>query len=115
MTSGRQCATARATAWEPSIWLRIAGLPDRRGDSSVRLFGGIDVRPGDVFREPAPDCLGDRAESDGSCERRECAEQGRVGKWATQATASNLGRGNRADALRPKRRDDLLQSELAQR
>ena len=45
MTSGRQSATAFATATEPSIWLRIEHrLPiGAASNELVRRFGGGDV------------------------------------------------------------------------
>src|SRR5271165_7141125 len=73
MTSGRQSATASATAREPSTW-RTGQLPHLVLDPGVGSPCGGYVALGGGAREALADRAGDRVERDRSTKRREPAE-----------------------------------------
>src|SRR6478736_6562540 len=74
ITSGRHRVTARATACEPSIWLRIGQPPHRREDVLVGGLRGPRVALTHLAREPVPDRVADRPQRHLAGERGEGAE-----------------------------------------
>src|SRR5512142_2608142 len=74
-TSGRQSATASATAREPSICLRMGGLLQLRDHFRVRRARGRDVRARELLAEGLRDGGGHRVERDLAREGGEGAEQ----------------------------------------
>src|SRR6185295_13155700 len=79
MTSGRQAATASATAREPSICLDMARLPDER----ERRLGRLHVALGRRGREALADRGGHRIERHDAGDGGERPEQRRVGQRLT--------------------------------
>src|SRR5665811_1542369 len=95
ITSGRQSATARATAWDPSICLSIGETPPLLYDvlEGIRSCHGIGIA--DRTREPLPDGTDHRGERDDPGQRCEPAEQRRIGERAPEALPGEVGGGNR--------------------
>ena len=63
MTSGRQSATASATACEPSVCLSMGESPPVAGARARRPRRGGDVALGDRAGELGTDRVGDRIEA----------------------------------------------------
>src|SRR5450631_3873172 len=74
MTSGRQRATASATACEPSVCFSMGERLQLPAHDFVRLGRGGDVVGGDFAGELGMDRVSDRVERDHPRERREAAE-----------------------------------------
>src|SRR6476646_1755375 len=68
MTSGRQSATASATACEPSVCLSIGDLDERMANDLVSLGRRGDVCVGYLAAELGADRVRDRVERDESGE-----------------------------------------------
>src|ERR1051326_3272571 len=88
ITCGRQAATARATARDPSIWLSMDSLL-----YGLEGFpGGGDVGRGDRGREALADRLLQGRQPDPAGERGERAEQSGAGHGPADAPAGDVGR-----------------------
>src|SRR6516225_10384655 len=74
-TSGRQSATASATACEPSACWSIGDLFEGVADGVEGVGGGGDVAIGDLAAELVADRVRDRVEGDDAGERGKAAEQ----------------------------------------
>ena len=115
ITSGRQSATAAATAWEPSICLRMRGLPDLVLHERVRGLGG-----GDVGRDPTAPANFSRiaaatdAERDDAADRGEGSEQGGVRQRAPEVLARDVRGRHGEQPLLAEALDELAQPELGE-
>src|SRR6185369_3404501 len=114
MTSGRQSATASATACEPSVCLSIGDLDERVADGLVGLGGGGDVAVGDLAGELVADRVRDGVERDDPGERGEAAEQHRVRQRPAEVLERDLGRGHRQQPLAAEALRDLADAELVE-
>src|SRR5579859_2905255 len=94
ITSGRQSATALATAWEPSICSSMGFL---RGAKELEGAARGDRVPlADAAREFRADRGAHRVDGDLARHRREAAEKRRIGQRAPDALQRELARGDRA-------------------
>src|SRR6185369_5193800 len=112
ITSGRQRATASATAAEPSTCLSMLVLPMPCFDEIVSGGGGGDIRVGDARAETFPDCRADRVERNPSGRRRQRTEQRGVRQRLADIRERKLGRRHRGHCSACR---EILESELGDR
>src|SRR6478735_9489802 len=112
-TSGRQRATARATACEPSSCSRTDDAPFTYGVGG-RERGG-DVPLGRPAGEAPANRIRDRLDRDDAGQRREPAEQRGVRQRPAEVLPCELRRGDRHDTLGAKAaRRELVEPELVE-
>src|SRR6516164_6130943 len=90
-TSGRQSATASATAREPSACWSMRDLLEGVADGVKGVGRRGDVAVGDLAAELVADRVRDRVERDDAGERGEAAEQHRVRQRSAEAPERDLG------------------------
>ena len=103
----------RATASEPSSWLRMGECLLFCAELERGRRGG-DIPLAGLARELLGDGHDERLEPDLPREGREAAEQRGVGERPAEVLASELCRGKRQDTLRPETLDELAEPELVE-
>ena len=113
-TSGRQSATARATACEPSIWLRMRSPPASWTTSRGRASAAATFRSPVAAGEPLADRRGDGVERDDAGQRGERAEQRGVRERAPELLAGDLGRRHRHAPVGLEALHELAEPEVVE-
>src|SRR3546814_643294 len=91
ITSGRHSATASATAREPSVCLSMGRLLHPALDARKCLAGGREVGGGHLALELDADRVRHCIERDQARQRREAAQQHRIGQRSAQVLERDLG------------------------
>src|SRR5881394_2212021 len=114
MTSGRQSATASATACEPSVCLSMGQSFQFATHDVVGLGRGGDIVLGHGAGKLGADRVRDGVERDEARQGGEAAEQHRVGQRPAEVLARDLGGGHGEKPFTAKALRDLGEAELVE-